>query len=63
MEFQKLAHDIAMHVAAMKPADDKELLAQPFIKDQDITVQELINQSIAKLGENIRLGRFQVFEI
>ncbi|KKT82555.1 MAG: translation elongation factor Ts [Candidatus Yanofskybacteria bacterium RIFCSPHIGHO2_02_FULL_44_12b] len=62
-EFRKLAHDVAMHVAAMKPGDDKELLAQPFVKDQDITVQELINQSIAKLGENIQLGRFQVFEI
>ena len=63
IEFQKLAHDIAMHVAAMKPENDKELLAQPFVRDQDMTVQELINQSIAKLGENIRLGRFEVFEI
>ena len=63
IEFQKLAHDIAMHVAAMKPGDDKELLSQPFIKDQDLTVQELINQHVAKLGENIKLGRFQVFEI
>lgn len=63
LEFQKLAHDIAMHLAAMKPGGTKDLLAQPFIKDQDITVQELINQSIAKLGENIQIGRFEVFEI
>ena len=63
MEFQKLAHDIAMQVAATRPGDDKELLSQPFIKDQDITVQELINQYVAKLGENIQLGKFQVFEI
>jgi len=63
MEFQKLAHDIAMHIAAMRPGDDKELLAQPFVKDPDVTVQELINQSIAKLGENIQIGRFQVLEI
>ncbi len=63
MEFQKLAHDIAMHVAAMRPGDAKELLGQPFIKDQDVTVQELINQYIAKLGENIQLGEFNILEI
>ncbi len=63
VEFQQLARNIAMHVAAMKPGDDKELLAQPFVKDPDLTVQELINQSIAKLGENIQIGKFQVFEI
>ena len=63
IEFQKLAHEIAMHVAAMKPGDVTELLAQPFVRDQDITVQELINQSIAKMGENIQLGRFEIFEI
>ena len=63
MEFQKLAHDLAMHVAAMKPRDLEGLLSQPFVKDPNITVQELINQSIAKLGENIQLGRFELFEI
>jgi elongation factor Ts len=62
-EFQALAHELAMHIAAMKPADAKEFLQQPYIKDQDVTVQELINRSIAKLGENIQLGRFEVFEI
>lgn len=35
------------------------LLYQPFIKDQSITVEELIKQSIAKLGENIQIRRFQ----
>ncbi len=63
VEFQKLAHEIAMHVAAMKPADSKELLEQPFVKDQDITVQELINQYVAKLGENIQMGQFHILEL
>ena len=63
IEFQKLAHETAMHVVVMKPGDVTELLTQTFIKDQDITVQELINQSVAKLGENIQLGRFEIFEI
>lgn len=63
VEFQKLAHDIAMHIAATKPTDAKELLEQPFVKDQDITVQELITQYIAKVGENIKIGRFEIVEL
>lgn len=63
VEFQNLAHDIAMHIAALKPANADELLGQPFIKDPEITIKELINKNIAKLGENIQLGQFQVFEI
>jgi len=62
-EFQKLAHELAMHIAAMKPGSLEELLTQPFVRDQDLTVKELINQSIAKLGENIQIVRFEVFEI
>ncbi|OGN00724.1 MAG: translation elongation factor Ts [Candidatus Yanofskybacteria bacterium RIFCSPLOWO2_02_FULL_43_10] len=61
--FQELAKEIAMHIAAMKPGDISALLAQPYVKDQDITVKDLISSSIAKLGENIQVGRFELFEI
>jgi len=37
------------------------LLHQPYIKDQSITVQELLQQSIAKLGENMKVRRFTRF--
>ena len=57
-EFKKLGHDIAMHIAAMDPADQAELLAQPFVKDQSTTVENLIKSVVAKTGENIQLGRF-----
>ena len=62
-EFRALAHDIAVHIAAMKPADADELLAQPYVKDPAITVQELIQRSIGKLGENIQVGKLVVFEL
>lgn len=62
-EFQKLAHDLAMQVASMQPQSTEELLAQPFIKDPSLTVADLVNQHIAKLGENIRVGNFVRFEI
>ncbi len=63
LEFQKLAKDLAMHVAAMKPGSAEEFLEQAFIRDQDITVKDLVNQHIAKLGENIQIDRFEIFEI
>jgi len=56
--FIKLAHELAMQIAAMNPADIEQLLEQPYIKDEDITVRDLITQYIAKLGENIKVGRF-----
>jgi elongation factor Ts len=34
------------------------LMDQPYIRDQSITVEELVKQTIAKLGENIRVRRF-----
>lgn len=57
-EFRALAKDIAMQVAAMNPADEAELLAQPFIKDSSLTIETLIKQLSGKIGENITLGRF-----
>lgn len=107
-DFQGLARDIAMHVAATAPrfvrreevdedaiAKEKEiqrdralkegkpekivdkivegrmgkfyeevvLLEQPFVKDNSKTVQDLITEMIAKLGENIAIGRVARFKI
>ncbi|AKX93794.1 translation elongation factor Ts [Neomoorella thermoacetica] len=39
------------------------LLEQPFIKDMDRTVQDLINEKIAKLGEKIVVRRFVRYEV
>ncbi len=102
-DFQKLCHDLAMHIAALDPRyvrreevtpeilghereiyseqarstgkpeaviekivngkmekfyEDNCLYEQHFIKDESLTVSELINQMIAKLGENISVRRF-----
>lgn len=38
------------------------LLEQPFVKDPDITVQDLLNDKIAKIGENMSIRRFVRFE-
>lgn len=69
-EFKSLVHDLALHIAASAPlylsreeaspsaAASDCLLEQPFVKNPEIRVRELINQKIAILGENIRIKRF-----
>ena len=75
-EFRELAHDIAMQVAAanprfISPQDAPEgedaaqtcLLLQPFIKDPQKTVQDVITDTVARLRENITVKRFARFEL
>ena len=46
-------------------SDPKELslLGQPFIKDESLTIQDIVNAVIRKTGENIRVRRFARFEL
>jgi elongation factor Ts len=44
-----------------KRLNEISLLPQPYIRDQSITVEELVKQSIAQLGENIQIRRFARF--
>jgi elongation factor Ts len=77
-EFKGLAHCLAMQVAALTPkyvseeeipegeeVDPKEvcLLSQPYIKDPTMTVKDVIVEAIAKVGENIQVGRFVRYEL
>jgi elongation factor Ts len=77
-EFKQLSHDIAMQVAAMSPVyvnvedlpqgSDLDpasavLLQQAFIKDPTVTIKDLVNQTISKTGENIKISRFVRYEV
>lgn len=77
-DFQELAHDVAMQIAAMDPryvdsddvpdgedADSQEtvLMNQPFIKDPAKSISDLVKENIGKLGENIRVRRFTRFSL
>jgi len=57
-KFRELANDIAMHVVAMNPVDKDELYAQAFVKDPEVTVEDLIKGNIAAIGENIVVDSF-----
>ena len=39
------------------------LINQPFVKDNDQTIEDLLKKAIAKLGENIRINRFARYAI
>jgi elongation factor Ts len=39
------------------------LLEQPFVKNPDITVQDLLNELMAKTGENILIRRFSRYQL
>jgi elongation factor Ts len=107
-DFQRLCHDVAMHIAALDPRflrreevtqevldrereiareqakatgkpdpviekivngkmekfyEENCLYEQHFIKDEGTTVKELVDQAIAKLGENITIRRFSRFKV
>lgn len=62
-DFSHLAKELAMQIAATNPADQEELLPQEYIRDPSRTVQALISETIAKVGENIKVGRFIRFEM
>ncbi len=77
-EFKELAYHLAMQVAAMTPQfisreevpEEAEiepetacLLLQPYIKDPAKTIQDIIAETIAKVGENIKVSRFARFEL
>lgn len=61
--FRTLAREVAMQIAAMNPADAGELLKQSYIKDESLTVEQLIKNTIATVGENIQVERFCRYEL
>jgi elongation factor Ts len=107
-EFQGLARDLAMHIAAANPLavseedipeeavererqvyleqvrnegkpehiqekivegklrkffEETSLMKQPFVKEPDVTIEELVTRVSAKTGEKIRISRFARFEV
>lgn len=77
-EFKELAHCIAMQIAALDPKyiDEKDipegadvdpqqdcLMLQAYIKDPTKTIKDIIVETIAKTGENIKVSRFNRYEL
>lgn len=57
-DFKTLAHEIALQIASMNPENEEELLEQDYVRDPSQKVGDMIKSAIAKLGENIKVGKF-----
>jgi elongation factor Ts len=76
-DFKSFTREIAMQVAATNPTrisasdpstngsdpSDQPLLEQPYIRDPSKTIQDLLNETIAKLRENVVIRRVARFEL
>ncbi len=58
-DFKNLAHELSLQIASMNPSSVEKLLAQEYIRDNALTIDQLIKSVIGKLGENIVVGRFE----
>jgi len=61
-DFQKLAHELCLQIVAQDPKEIP-LLEQNWIRDERKKVKELIEEYIAKFGENIVVEEFSRFQI
>ncbi len=62
-EFKKLAHEIALQIAAMEPKNVEELLKSPYIRDAKMTITDIVKLAIAKIGENITIAKFSRLQL
>lgn len=61
-EFQNFVKDIVKQVAVKNPKDIEDLLAQESMAEAGKTIQEVLTNKIATIGENINIRRFGRFE-
>jgi elongation factor Ts len=62
-DFIAFTKNLAMHIAAMSPENVQALLAQPFVREASKTIQDLLNELVAKIGENIQINRFVRYKV
>jgi elongation factor Ts len=62
-DFKSFVTEIAEQVALNAPADVDALLAQPYAKRPEITVEQLLGETVSRLGENMGIARFARFEL
>ena len=61
--FKKLAHELSMQIASMNPSTVEALLKQDYIRDPKKKIKDLVEETLAKFGENIKIKRFIRYEL
>ncbi len=62
-EFQQMAKEVAMQVTAMNPENVEELLAQEYLRDSSLTIEQMVKQLSGKIGEKLVVNRFVRYAI
>jgi elongation factor Ts len=62
-DFKAFVSEVAEQIASSAPADVAALLAQPYTKRTDISVEQLLGETVTKLGENMGIARFVRYEL
>jgi elongation factor Ts len=62
-DFKKLAHEIAMQVCTDNYTDVEMLLNSEYIRDSSKKIKDLINETIAKVGEKIEVRSFVRYDV
>lgn len=60
---QYLIQELLMQIVAMVPNSIEELLKQNYIRDESLSISDLIKRVVAEVGENIKIERFCRYEI
>jgi elongation factor Ts len=62
-EFRTLGGELAMQIASVPAKDVEEFLAQNYIREPSKTINDLVKEAILKFGENIKISRFERWEM
>lgn len=62
-EFASIARDLAMHVSAMMPSNVEELMEQPFVKNPEKTVAQIVSDATQKFGERTEVTSFGRYSV
>jgi len=61
-DFRDFVRNVAKQIIATNPADVETLLTQNFIEDETVTIDLMLKEKIAKIGENMNIRRFARYE-
>lgn len=62
-DFVNFTKELCLQIAAMEPENVEILIKQEFVKDSSKTIDEMLKALISKFGENMKISRFERFEI
>lgn len=61
-DFQAFVKDVADQIVKTAPASVEALLAEKFYGDESVTIEDMLNEKKAKIGENMNIRRFERYE-